>query len=412
MIRNRSPHYLYLAIVLAFASLSILINQLQTVTANQEAPALDLDCMMGKLITEQICFTYFPIHFGPEATFKPLPPPLQPPTPTYAASATNWTTVQNELQAQGLEMSFNKIGFHTGFGGNTTGLQGMLAEVDAAGVPFFLKSVDDAGHLFYAQQLAQQSGIPHTLVWRRSGVQYDVPNYDLLPEISAQQHWQRHMDAWPPELDPSLVWIETVNEIDKNRIDWLADFAIATAELAMADGFKWAAFGWSSGEPEPYHWEQPKMLDFLRLAAAHPEQIAIALHEYSFVTHSISEGYPWLVGRFHHLFRAVDAHGIDRPTVIISEWGWAYQNIPTPEEAMADIRWAAWLYAAYPQVKGAATWYLGCCFGGVADQTQQLIAPLGEYSRHNYFVVTPGVGQIDESLFLPNPATAVYEHQP
>jgi hypothetical protein len=149
------------------------------------------------------------------------------------------------------------------------------------------------------------------------------------------------------------------------------------------------------------------MLQFLQLAAEHPDELAIAVHEYSFVTDTISVGYPWLVGRFQKLFRAVDEHGIGRPTVIVSEWGWAYQNIPEPDEAMADMQWAAWLYAAYPQVKGAAIWYLGCCFGDVDDQTQQLIAPVGAYSRSNYFIVTPGIGQIDESLFVIDPPTAV-----
>jgi hypothetical protein len=380
-----------------------------TTLATNAAPESQSLCTNDNAVraSSQFCHVYLPLIYKESEPVPPLPPPLPPPTPAVAISPANWISIQADLQAQGLTMSFNKIGFHTGYGGNTTGLHQMLAELDAAGVPFFLKSVDYAGHLFYAQQLAQQSGVPHLLVWRRTGAECDVPDYDLPPAIAAQQHWQLHMAAFPPELDPSLVWIETVNEVDKNRTDWLAEFAIATAHLALNDGFKWAAFGWASGEPEPEHWERPKMLQFLQLAAQHPDQLAIAVHEYSFVTDTISAGYPWLVGRFQKLFRVVDEHGIDRPTVIISEWGWTYQHIPEPAEAMADIRWAAWLYAAYPEVKGAAIWYLGCCFGEVDDETQQLIAPVGAYSRSNYFIVTPGVGQIDESLFVTDPPTAV-----
>jgi hypothetical protein len=380
-----------------------------TTLATNAAPKPPSLCTNDNIITVsgQLCRVYMPLIYKMSEPVPPLPPPLPPPTPAIAISPANWISIQADLQAQGLTMSFNKIGFHTGYAGNTTGLHQMLAELDADGVPFFLKSVDDASHLFYAQQLAQQSGVPHILVWRRTGVEYDVPNYNLPPAVAAQQHWQLHMAAFPPELDPSLVWVETVNEVDKNRTDWLAEFAIATAQLAMNDGFKWAAFGWASGEPEPEHWRRPKMLQFLQLAAEHPDELAIAVHEYSFVTDTISVGYPWLVGRFQKLFRAVDEHGIGRPTVIVSEWGWAYQNIPEPDEAMADMQWAAWLYAAYPQVKGAAIWYLGCCFGDVDDQTQQLIAPVGAYSRSNYFIVTPGIGQIDESLFVIDPPTAV-----
>ena len=130
--------------------------------------------------------------------------------------------------------------------------------------------------------------MPHTLVFRLStagqndGYDYDVPDYDLPPEQAAAIHWQKHTDKFPPELDPSLVWIETMNEVDKNKSEWLAEFALEPAQLAVADGYRWAAFGWSSGEPEPFHWESQAMLEFLRFAAQHPDRLAVALHEYSY----------------------------------------------------------------------------------------------------------------------------------
>ena len=173
----------------------------------------------------------------------------------------------------------------------------------------------------------------------------------------------------------------------------------------MADGFNYAAFSWSSGTPEPESWEGAKMLEFLALVGQHPDRLAIALHEYSFEIETIGEGYPYLVGRFQKLFRAVDNHHIPRPTILITEWGWEPFHVPTVAEAMADIHWAAWFYATYPQIKGAAIWYLGCCFDPVADETQQLIAPVGAYSIRNYFAITPGRGQIDESIFILNPPT-------
>lgn len=206
-------------------------------------------------------------------------------------------------------------------------------------------------------------------------------------------------------LTPNLIWIETVNEVDKDRTEWLAEFSLEMARLTMADGFKYAAFSWSSGTPEPETWEGPKMLEFLELVGQHPDRLAIALHEYSFEIDSIAVGYPFLVGRFQKLFRAADTHHIPRPTVLITEWGWEAYHIPTVSEAMEDIRWAGWLYAAYPQVKGAATWYLGCCFGNVHNQTQKLIAPVGTYSIGNYFAITPGSSQINENIFIPNPPT-------
>jgi hypothetical protein len=315
-------------------------------------------------------------------TPSPTDTPVPTPTPTI-----DFTAVRQQLQANGQELGFVKIGFHTSVGGNRQGLDVWMRRLDEAGVPFFLKSVDDAGPLFEAQQLVQASGVPHTLVYRRSGNEYDVPNYSLSPDEAARQHWQLHRDVFPPELDPSIVWIETINEVDKNQSEWLAQFALKTAELAWADGFKWAAFGWASGEPEPEHWQTPSMLEFLRLAAANPDRLAIALHEYSFLPDDIADLYPYKVGRFQTLFQIVDQYGIGRPTVLISEWGWAYQDVPSVSVAMQHIAWSADLYAPYPQVKGAATWHLGCCFSDVDDQTQRLIAPLTEYALGNYFAI-------------------------
>ena len=330
----------------------------------------------------------------PTATATPTPVPTNTPLPT---PTLDFAALQQQLQADGQDLAHVKIGFHTSVGGNRHGLEIWMRRLDEAGVPIFLKSVDDAGPLFEAQQLMQASGVPHTLVYRRSGDEYDVPRYDLPPQQAAELHWQLHRDIFPPELDPSLVWIETINEVDKNEAEWLGQFALKTAELALADGFKWAAFGWASGEPEPEHWQTPAMLQFLRLAANNPDRLAIALHEYSFLTDDIADQYPYKVGRFQHFFQIVDLHNIPRPTVLITEWGWAYQQIPSVSQALQHIAWAADLYAPYPQIKGAATWHLGCCFSSVDDQTQRLIAPLTEYALGNYFAVplSPAQAAID-----------------
>jgi hypothetical protein len=258
---------------------------------------------------------------------------------------------------------------------------------DEAGVPFFLKSADNAGPLFEAQKLAQASGVDHTLVFRRSGDLYDTPNYDLSPQQAAEQHWQLHRTAFPPELDPSLVWIETINEVDKERSEWLAEFAIYTAELAWADGFKWAAFGWSSGEPEPLDWEGAQMLRFLRLAGENRGRLAVALHEYSYINSNIADAYPYKVGRFQLLFDVVDSYNIPRPTVLISEWGWEYASIPPVGQAMADIAWASEMYASYPTIKGVAIWYLGIGYSDIADKTQRLITPLRHFNLGTYYAI-------------------------
>ncbi|MBK7897300.1 MAG: hypothetical protein IPJ90_20930 [Anaerolineaceae bacterium] len=352
---------------------------------------------------------FLPLVNGDEAvTTTPLPPtstsiPSPTPIPTV-----DFTAVRAELAAQGLALVPIKIGFHTGIGGNSEGLEDWMRALDAAGIPFFLKSVDNAQPIFIAQEIMRQSGVPHVLVYRKAaqgGSSYDwnVPNYSLPPEQAAEIHWQMHRDAFPPELDPSLVWLETINEVDKNVAEWLGQFALKTAELALNDGFRWAAFGWASGEPEPTDWQTPSMVAFLQLAGNNPDRLAIALHEYSYLVDDIGHEYPYKLGRFQALFQVVDALGIPRPTVLITEWGWTYEDVPDPEQALRDIAWAAQLYAPYPEVKGAAIWFLGGQFGEIANEAQTLIAPVTQLSLQTYFSAPqpPAQAPIEPERYAP-----------
>jgi hypothetical protein len=286
---------------------------------------------------------------------------------------------QAALEGTDRQLGFSKIGFHVTFLQEKGVLDDWMQQLDAAGIPFFLKTVDNAEPLYKAQQLMQESGVPHTLVYRATG---GVPDYSLPPAEAAREHWNFHRDKFPPELDPDLVWVETVNEVDKNRSAWLAEFALESARLALADGFRWAAFGWAPGEPEPEDWQLPAMQAFLRLAAENPDRLAIAVHEGSLSADNIKELYPYRLGRFLELYRICDELGIPRPTVLVTEWGWEYNNIPPVDQAMNDIAWAANLYAHFPEVKGAAIWNLGtgCCFGNVSDEVHKLIAPLRRFN--------------------------------
>lgn len=350
--------------------------------------------------------SFFPLLLFPAATatptVTPLPTdtPLPPPTPT---PTIDFAAVRAQLQANGQDLGFVKLGFHVAVGGNMNGLGEWMRALDTAGVPFFLKSADNAGPLVEAQELMRQSGVPHVLVYRRSGSEYDVPNYDLPAQEAARQHWALHRAAFPEELDPKLVWVETMNELDKNRSEWLAEFATATAQLAMADGFRWAAFGWAAGEPEIEDWESPAMLAFLRLAGQYPDQIAVAVHEYSYATHNIGDQYPHKIGRFQSLFALCDNYGIPRPTVLITEWGWTYDDVPSVDQALRDIGWASGLYAPYPQVKGAAIWYLGPDYAGIANKVQPLIFLLRDYALSTYFPIplTPAQAPIAPDLYRP-----------
>lgn len=366
-----------------------------------------------------------PLDPTPEPTGTPGPTPaptlgapLPPPTVVVAIPPIDFAAARATAQTQGLDIAFTKIGFHTGPGGNAQGLGDYMRKLNDAGVPFFLKSADAAGPIYEAQQIMKANEavgreVPHTLVFRLTDARYEAPFYNLglSPEEAAAVSWQLNRDDMPPELEKEYVWLETLNEPGRYgdngqlQIERLGRFSLATAKLAVAEGYRYGAFAFSTGVPEPEDWEHPAMLEFLRYAGEHPDQVAVALHEYSLVNEFIGNGYPYLVGRFQALFDVCDKYGIPRPTILITEWGWEYDSVPEPIPALEDIAWASWLYAAYPQVKGAAIWYLGPQFGGIANQAQRLIAPLGDYAVSHYFIIDPSIGRIDAELFRPNPPT-------
>jgi len=355
----------------------------------------------------------------PTATVVPtLGAPLPAPTVVVAVPPIDFPAVRATAQARGLDLAFTKIGFHMGPGGNANGIGAYFRKLNDAGVPIFLKSADAAGPIYEVQQIMKENEIagrevPHVLVFRLTDPKYEAPFYNraLTPEQAAAVSWQVNRDGIPGELDKKYVWFETLNEPGRYgddgqlQVERLARFSLATAKLAVAEGYRYAALSWSTGVPEREDWEHPAMLEFLRYASEHPDQIAVAIHEYSLVNEYIGNGYPYLVGRFQDLFDACDKYGIPRPTVLITEWGWEYDDVPEPEAALEDIAWASWLYAAYPTVKGAAIWYLGPQFGGIANRAQRLIAPLGDYAVSHYFLYDPGIGRIDADLFRPHPPT-------
>ncbi|MCB0028464.1 MAG: hypothetical protein KDE28_11190, partial [Anaerolineales bacterium] len=234
----------------------------------------------------------------------------------------------------------SKIGFHLGPGGNPTGIGNYMRALDRASIPFTLKSVDHYGPCFEAAGLARQSGIRHNIIFRLStagqgqSYDFDVPPYKdprFLndPEGAASQHWARTKARLPQEFDKS-VWIEPINEVDKNLCGWLGRFAVRIADLAHEDGCRVALFAWSSGEPERAGWEHPAMLAYLRLCAERPEQAAIALHEYGYEQADLFAEFPYRLGRFQLLFDVCDRHNIPRPTTFITEWGWTLNHVPTP----------------------------------------------------------------------------------
>ncbi|MCL4805564.1 MAG: hypothetical protein KJ046_14770 [Anaerolineae bacterium] len=362
----------------------------------------------------------------PTPTVPVIGPPLPAPTVVVALRPVDFDGARATAQAQGLDLAYAKVGFHTGPGGNATGIGEWMVDLNAAGVPFFLKSTDNAGPIEIAQNIMKANEaagrfVDHTLVFRLTEPKYEAPfyNLNLSPEEAAAVSWQLNRDNVPAVLEKEYYWLETLNEPGRYgsngelQIERLGQFSLATAKLAVAEGYHYAAFAFSTGVPEPEDWEHPAMLEFLRYAGEHPDQVGVALHEYSLTADYITAGYPYLVGRFQALFAVCDKYGIPRPTVLITEWGWEYSDVPEPTAGVEDMAWASWLYAAYPQLKGAAVWYLGAQFGGIAQRAHLLILPMRDYATSHYFIYTPGIGEIDPSIFMqPTPTFLYLESQP
>lgn len=327
-----------------------------------------------------------------------------------------------------------KFGFHLGSGGgNATGLGEFLNALNDAGIATFTMSADMFP--YDAQQLAINSpDVGHTAVFRRSvghngtkppSGNPDVPEYHQTPAHAALRHTSWHLSHRPPEMIPGVTWLVTENEIASRfefdneaaqqtvplfnglrqrytRLDdngrtiygvtnagWMAAYSLYAAQTMLAQGQKWAAFGWASGNPEPEDWQHPQMLEFLSLCGQHPDELGIAIHEYSWRTDDIWHGDGRLVGRVQDIFDTCRAHGIPYPTILITEWGWALDDVPRPATAMQHILSVGKFYAQFPSVKGAGIWYLGPGFGGIADKAQKLIAPLRDLTLATEFDVEP-----------------------
>ena len=303
----------------------------------------------------------------------------------------------------------SKIGFHTGPGGNPTGIGDYMRALDKAGIPMVLKSVDHYGPVFEAQEMmrkSQEAGqlyVPHVLIFRLSDrhggpgddYKYDTPPYKdpkyvNNPEGGAELHWKETLAKLPPEFDKKRVWLEVMNEVDRNLAWWLGRFALRIMDLAERDGYKVSFFGFAGGEPEPEFWETPEVLIALRRISANRSRFAVALHEYSFLVSDIWHESPFKIGRFQYLFYICDKHNIPRPTVHITEWGWTLDNVPGPETAIKDMKAVGELYARFPEIEAVATWYLGAGFSEIANKAQKLIKPVTDWTLKTTFEVEEG----------------------
>ena len=141
------------------------------------------------------------------------------------------------------------IGLHLGPNKSFEETRRYLNELNNAGIPFFIKSVDDAGGFFEeAVNIARGSDVPHVLVFRLTNTPdytYDTPPYHLDPPTAAREHWGKTLSRLPAFVkeNKDIIWVETENEVDKGRADWLGHYAKAMGDIMYIDGYRHVAFG-------------------------------------------------------------------------------------------------------------------------------------------------------------------------
>jgi len=294
-------------------------------------------------------------------------------------------------------MSWYKFGFHATATGNLNGIGQYISELRQNNKPVFLQSTDSAGVIFEACNSGShpQDG----LVFRRTLGEDPNTNtrIDRLPEMGeayvgdpvqiANERWALLMSLWPSELEQysDRIWTASINEPSKElqNYDYLGRYALEQGRLAIEQDRKVLAFGWSGGTPNRAFWESFYVLEYLKMCAAHPNNVGISLHEYSFDDNSIKTGHPFLLGRFQVLHDVCDTHGINRPTIHIGEFG-AGENawLGSTNHKMTEIQWAQDMYEPYDNILGACCWTLGLWGGTIVQDVLSLVAPITDVAKN------------------------------
>lgn len=283
-----------------------------------------------------------------------------------------------------------------------------------AGIPPCVMALDMAGPVWEAQEKMRRAAWSHAkqrtaaLVYRHT--LNDVPDYRADPAQSAAAMWEYHRQKWPPELDRRIVYGGIVNEpatflsrgegyehplrrvmvnpssqlAELDNSEWLAAHALELCRRALAAGVRFSVLGWSPGTPEAFQWRGPKMTELLDLLRAHPDDLALDLHEYSLEPGAMPQSS--LIGRFRNI-------PAPWPSMLISEWGYTLREAPPAAAGVGQLLGAYGSVYAYPQVKGLAIWTLGKEGEGWGD--------LGQVINGYLEPLTRGILDVDFTPIVP-----------
>lgn len=290
----------------------------------------------------------------------------------------------------------------------------------------FIATEDNFGHRFDFDYRIHPSAEAAHLAW----------------QANAARRWRLFKDRIPRDLNPDICSISIENE-QRGWIGWQqganlvpgpsipgftgwADCegwqAYYTAVEIMKDSdWRYMAFAYSGGLPEEGAWEQPGMVEYLKLCAKHPDSCGVALHEYSFnddLFHLTQDGgRPQdargdLLFRFAYLHDACDKLGIERPKIIIKEFGYHHRNLNNDLEIVkADLVRAAEVYAQFPNIEGVSLWTAQRNWGYVNQQVEALVPWLGYQAMSREWEIEEPMSKIKfvEFIYPRNTSKETYD---
>lgn len=223
-------------------------------------------------------------------------------------------------------MNLFPIGIHAGLTGYSP--KPYTEAINDAGHAAFIKVVDDTGRANEALRVGRERGIENVVVFRSTAAG-DLPDYQLEPEVAAARHFERHREHIQ-YLDDGC-WVETINEPDRNIMNWLGAYAYEMALLLLAHfpTLRYCAPSSNSGEPETAaDWMSDGWRRFFELAESNPGRLGVSVHQYNWAAKPFDEVYPWHVGREEQVRIACEHFDVPVPPILVTEWGFAHDHVP------------------------------------------------------------------------------------
>ena len=247
-------------------------------------------------------------------------------------------------------------GFHTATVCYCDGIGDYLTDLAKSGNIIAAKCVDGTASLMDFQREIQNGAEGYGVY--RCLIDDDVPPYGAPVDVVARNYLEKVNEAWPPELDKSIFYVEVMNEVDQNHSDWLGGLLYEISILFMEHGYNFCGPGWGPGQPELKNWCTLGMLKFLRLCSENPDRLAISLHEYAY-DNDMADTISFQMGRVIDMNLACRENRIVPPKVFVTEFGWSYQTAPSHQDGVPQIiDMLHWYIKNAPNVVAIFLWAL------------------------------------------------------